>query len=199
MFAAENIFRMRWLSVLVQSWFTFLRAVPTPVWVLLMMVCLGMGPGRRYCRFVRAYNGVFYPCFCAELWKHPAGNYRSAGGNRRWQNRRILQRRAACGTFAAGSVDCHALWNKLFGMLPFWAWLARGGIGFIIARSIQGYEYGTAGVAIVLVFAFAYSIERLFIFIKNKIRWIALILNPRAGPAGNFFVCSKILRRADMV
>ena len=42
--AAENIFRMRWLSVLVQSWFTFLRAVPTPVWVLLMMVCLGMGP-----------------------------------------------------------------------------------------------------------------------------------------------------------
>ena len=25
----RNIFRMRWLSVLVQSWFTFLRAVPT--------------------------------------------------------------------------------------------------------------------------------------------------------------------------
>ncbi len=44
MFAAENIFRMRWLAELVQSWFTFLRAVPTPVWVLLMMVCLGMGP-----------------------------------------------------------------------------------------------------------------------------------------------------------
>ena len=43
MFAAENIFCMRWLSVLMQSWFTFLRAVPTPVWVLLMMVCLGMG------------------------------------------------------------------------------------------------------------------------------------------------------------
>ena len=48
--------------------------------------------------------------------------------------------------------------------------IGAGGIGFIIARSIQGYEYGTAGVAIVLVFAFAYSIERLFIFIKNKIR-----------------------------
>ena len=44
MFAAENIFGMRWLAILVQSWFTFLRAVPTPVWVLLMMVCLGMGP-----------------------------------------------------------------------------------------------------------------------------------------------------------
>ena len=48
--------------------------------------------------------------------------------------------------------------------------IGAGGIGFIIARSIQGYEYGTAGVAILLVFAFAYTIERTFIFIKNKLR-----------------------------
>ena len=49
--------------------------------------------------------------------------------------------------------------------------IGAGGIGFIIARSIQGYEYGTAGVAIVLVFAFAYSIERLVHFsLKIKIR-----------------------------
>lgn len=67
MFAAENIFRMRWLSVLVQSWFTFLRVVPTPVWVLLMIGMPRHGACRRYCRFVRAYNGVFYPCFRAEL------------------------------------------------------------------------------------------------------------------------------------
>ena len=44
MLAARNIFRIKWLSVLTQSLFTFLLAVPTPVWVLLMLVCLGMGP-----------------------------------------------------------------------------------------------------------------------------------------------------------
>ena len=44
MLAARNVFRLPWLSVLTQSFFTFLRAVPTPVWVLLMLVCLGMGP-----------------------------------------------------------------------------------------------------------------------------------------------------------
>ena len=44
MLAARNILRLPWLSVLTQSFFTFLRAVPTPVWVLLMLVCLGMGP-----------------------------------------------------------------------------------------------------------------------------------------------------------
>ena len=44
MLAARNIFRVPLLSFLTQSFFTFLRAVPTPVWVLLMLVCLGMGP-----------------------------------------------------------------------------------------------------------------------------------------------------------
>lgn len=44
MLAARNIFRIIWLSVLTQAFFTFLRAVPTPIWVLLMLVCLGMGP-----------------------------------------------------------------------------------------------------------------------------------------------------------
>ncbi|MBQ9091575.1 MAG: ABC transporter permease, partial [Anaerotignum sp.] len=41
MFAAENVFRHKRFSRFVQSFFTFLRAVPTPIWVLLMMVCLG--------------------------------------------------------------------------------------------------------------------------------------------------------------
>ena len=60
-------FRMRWLSVLVQSWFTFLRAVPTPGMGAFNDGVPWYGACRRYCRFVRAYNGVFYPCFRAEL------------------------------------------------------------------------------------------------------------------------------------
>ena len=44
MLAARNVFRVPVLSVATQALFTFLRAVPTPVWVLLMLVCLGMGP-----------------------------------------------------------------------------------------------------------------------------------------------------------
>ena len=44
-----------------------------------------------------------------------------------------------------------------------------GGIGFMISNSIQGYDYGTAGVAIVMVFLFAYCIERTFVAIKRAI------------------------------
>ena len=44
MLGAQNILHRKWLARFIQAFFTFLRAVPTPVWVLLMMVCLGMGP-----------------------------------------------------------------------------------------------------------------------------------------------------------
>lgn len=44
MLAARNVLGISALSVFVQSFFSFLRAVPTPIWVLLMLVCLGMGP-----------------------------------------------------------------------------------------------------------------------------------------------------------
>lgn len=38
----------------------------------------------------------------------------------------------------------------------------------MISNSLQGYDYGTAGVAILLVFLIAYAIERLFVAIKKK-------------------------------
>ncbi|MFR5601231.1 MAG: PhnE/PtxC family ABC transporter permease [Lachnospiraceae bacterium] len=47
--------------------------------------------------------------------------------------------------------------------------VGAGGIGFVISRNLQSYEYGTAGVAILFVFAVAYGIERLFVYIKRII------------------------------
>ena len=41
-------------------------------------------------------------------------------------------------------------------------------IGYVISNSLQGYNYGTAVTAILLVFIVAYSIERIFIRIKKK-------------------------------
>lgn len=46
--------------------------------------------------------------------------------------------------------------------------VGAGGIGYVISNSLQGYDYGTAGVAILLVFLVAYCIERLFVKIKKK-------------------------------
>ena len=46
--------------------------------------------------------------------------------------------------------------------------VGAGGIGYVISNSLQGYDYGTAGVAILLVFLVAYMIERVFVRIKRK-------------------------------
>lgn len=48
--------------------------------------------------------------------------------------------------------------------------VGAGGVGFVIANGIQNYEYGTAGVAILLVFALAYATERLFVCLKRRLR-----------------------------
>ena len=48
--------------------------------------------------------------------------------------------------------------------------VGAGGVGFVISTSIQGYEYGKAGLAILLVFLFAYLIERMFVNIKKRIK-----------------------------
>lgn len=46
--------------------------------------------------------------------------------------------------------------------------VGAGGIGYVISNSLQGYDYGTAGVAILLVFLVAYAIERMFVKIKKR-------------------------------
>ena len=46
--------------------------------------------------------------------------------------------------------------------------VGAGGVGYVISNRLQGYDYGTAGVAILLVFLVAYCIERVFVRIKKK-------------------------------
>lgn len=43
-FGARNLMKNKFVTYALSAFFTFLRAVPTPVWVLLALVCLGLGP-----------------------------------------------------------------------------------------------------------------------------------------------------------
>lgn len=68
MLASRNITKVKGVAVFTQAFFTFLRAVPTPVWVLLMMVCLGMGPEAGVAGLcVHTYNRVFYKIIFSEF------------------------------------------------------------------------------------------------------------------------------------
>lgn len=168
MLAAENILRVGWFSRLVQAFFTFLRAVPTPIWVLLMMVCLGMGPAAGIAGLCVHTTAFFTKSF--------AQSFESIPGE-------TLEALEATGVGRLG-VFLNAVLPSTLAQIIAWTGMrfeinfsecailgmvGAGGIGFVISNSIQGYEYGTAGVAIFLVFLLAYGIERIFVQIKKRI------------------------------
>lgn len=168
MLAAENIFRIRWFSRLLQCFFTFLRAVPTPIWVLLMMVCLGMGPAAGIAGLCVHTTAFFTKSFAQSFESIPA---------------ETLEALEATGVGRLG-VFLNAVLPSALAQIIAWTGMrfeinfsecailgmvGAGGIGFVISNSIQGYEYGTAGVSIFLVFLLAYSIERVFVQIKKRI------------------------------
>lgn len=167
MLAARNITKIKWLSVFTQSFFTFLRAVPTPVWVLLMLVCLGMGPEAGVAGLCVHTTAFFTKSFSQSFEDISA---------------ETLEALEATGTGRL-SIFINAVLPASFSQIIAWTGMrletnfsecavlgmvGAGGVGFVISRNLQSYEYGTAGVAIMLVFIIAYLIERLFVAIKRK-------------------------------
>ena len=166
MLAARNILRLPWLSVLTQSFFTFLRAVPTPVWVLLMLVSLGMGPEAGVAGLCVHTTAFFTKSFAQSFESIPE---------------ETIEALEATGTGRI-SIFTNAVLPAAFSQIVAWTGMrletnfsecailgmvGAGGIGYVISRNLQGYEYGTAGLAIFLVFLIAYCIERVFVRVKK--------------------------------
>lgn len=169
MLAAENIFKVRWLSVFVQSLFTFLRAVPTPIWVLMMMVCMGMGPSAGIAGLCVHTTAFFTRAFAQSFENIPEETLEAietTGVNKLgvFFNAVLPAALSQLIAWIAMRFEINFSECAILGMI------GAGGIGFVISKSIQSYEYGTAGAAIFLVFLFAYTIERIFVLIKAKIR-----------------------------
>ena len=167
MLAARNIFRYPWLSVLTQSFFTFLRAVPTPVWVLLMLVCLGMGPEAGVAGLCVHTTAFFTKSFAQSFESIPdetieALEVTGAGRLAIFVNAVLPAALSQIVAWAGMRLETNFSECAILGMV------GAGGVGYVISNSLQGYDYGTAGVAILLVFLVAYGIERVFVRVKKK-------------------------------
>ena len=167
MLAAKNVFRKPLLSTIVQSFFTFLRAVPTPIWVLLMLVCLGMGPEAGVAGLCVHTTAFFTRSFAQSFESIPEETIEAleATGTTRLS--------IFCNAILPGSLSQIVAWVGMrletnFSECAILGMVGAGGIGFVISSSLPGYDYGTAGTAILLVFAIAYLIERIFVQIKKK-------------------------------
>lgn len=167
MLAARNVFRIPLLSVVTQSFFTFLRAVPTPVWVLLMLVCLGMGPEAGVAGLCVHTTAFFTKSFAQSFESIPDETIEAlevTGASRLsiFTNAILPAALSQIVAWAGMRLETNFSECAILGMV------GAGGIGYVISNSLQGYDYDTAGVAILLVFLVAYCIERLFVKIKKK-------------------------------
>ena len=153
MLAAENVFRYKRFSRFVQSFFTFLRAVPTPIWVLLMMVCLGMGPAAGIAGLCVHTTAFFTKSFAQSFESISAETLEAleAAGTTRlgiFMNAVLPSSLAQIVAWTGMRFEINFSECAILGMV------GAGGVGFVISNSIQGYDYGTAGIAIFLVFLF---------------------------------------------
>jgi phosphonate transport system permease protein len=167
MLAAKNVFRIPFLSILVQSFFTFLRAVPTPVWVLLMMVCIGMGPEAGVAGLCVHTTAFFTKSFSQSFENIPDETVEAleVTGASRLQ---IFTNAIFPAAFSQIVAWTGMRLETNFSECAILGMVGAGGVGYVISNSLQGYDYGTAGVAIFLVFVTAFGIERMFVRIKRK-------------------------------
>jgi len=167
MLAARNVFHVPALSFLTQSFFTFLRAVPTPVWVLLMLVCLGMGPEAGVAGLCVHTTAFFTKSFAQSFESIPGETLEAlevTGASRLsiFFNAVLPAALSQIVAWAGMRLETNFSECAILGMV------GAGGVGFVISNSLQGYDYGTAGTAILLVFLVAYCIERIFVRVKKK-------------------------------
>ena len=166
--AAENILHIKGLPTFVKSFFSFIRAVPTLVWVLLMLVCLGFGPAAGIVGLC-IHTTAFFTRSFAQSFEDVSGEViealeaTGAGKMQIFFNAILSSSLSQIIAWIGMRFEINFAECAILGMV------GAGGIGFMISNSIQSYEYGTAGVAIVLVFVFAYFIERIFVIIKRTL------------------------------
>lgn len=167
-FAANNVLKIKGMPIFVKSFFSFIRAVPTLVWVLLMLVCLGFGPAAGIVGLC-VHTTAFFTRSFAQSFEDvsdeviEALEVTGAGRLQIFFNAILSSSMSQIIAWIGMRFEINFAECAILGMV------GAGGVGFMISNSIQSYEYGTAGVAIVLVFLFAYLIERVFIAIKRTL------------------------------
>lgn len=167
MLAARNVFKINALSIFTQAFFSFLRAVPTPIWVLLMLVCFGMGPEAGVAGLCIHTTAFFTKSFAQSFESIPDETL-EALETTGTSKINVFFNAVLPAAFSQIVAWCGMRLEINFSECAILGMVGAGGVGFVIANSLHGYDYGTAGFAILLVFITAYSIERLFVNIKKK-------------------------------
>jgi phosphonate transport system permease protein len=167
--AAENICPWKPLSPVIKSFLAFVRAVPTPVWVLLVLASMGFGMASGITGLgfhATAFFGMVFAQLFEEVPDGAIEAVRAAGGN------------------SAQVFFCAVLPSSLSGIIAWTAlrfetnyqeaailgMVGAGGIGYTIMAAMNSYKLGRAGLAVLILLAFALGIELLSTALKQRVK-----------------------------
>ena len=167
LFGSEKVSPFPRAAKAVRGFATFLRNIPALVWAFILFSSLGIG------------TGVGFVALCITSF---AFMVRAFVETMEDVSQDCVESLQAVGDSFPQRVSQAILPSCLSGFLSWFLYCVEvnirastivgmvggGGVGYVISNSLQGYDYGTAGVAILLVFLVAYFIERIFVRIKKK-------------------------------
>jgi phosphonate transport system permease protein len=167
--AAENISPWKPLSPIIKSFLAFIRAVPTPVWVLLVLASMGFGMASGITGLgfhATAFFGMVFAQLFEEVPDEAIEAVRAAGANR-------VQ--VFFGAVLPSSLSGIIAWTALrfetnYQEAAILGMVGAGGIGYTIMAAMNSYKLGRAGLAVLIVFVFALGIELLSTAIKQRVK-----------------------------
>ncbi|MDR2079130.1 MAG: ABC transporter permease subunit [Treponema sp.] len=167
--AARNITPWKPLSVLLKSVFAFVRAVPTPVWVLLVLASMGFGMASGVMGLgfhVTAFFGKVFAQIFEEVPGDTIEAIRATGANRVQIFFTAVLPSSLPGIIAwtALRFETNYVEAAILGMV------GAGGIGYTIMAAMNSYKLGRAGLAVLMAFMVALGIELLSTYIKRRVK-----------------------------
>jgi phosphonate transport system permease protein len=167
--AAENISPWKPLPPVIKSFLAFIRAVPTPVWVLLVLASMGFGmaSGITGLSFhATAFFGMVFAQLFEEVPDEAIEAVRAAGANRMQVFFNVVLPSSLSGIIAWTALRFETNYQEaaILGMV------GAGGVGYTIMAAMNSYKLGRAGLAVLIVFVFALGIELLSTYIKRRVK-----------------------------
>ena len=167
--AARNITPWQPLSIALKCFFAFIRAVPTPVWVLLVLASMGFGMASGIMGLgfhVVAFFGRVFAQIFEEVPEETIEALKATGAGR-------IQ--VFFGAVFPSSFSSIIAWTALrfetnYSEAAILGMVGAGGVGYTIMAAMNSYKLGRAGLAVLIVFIFALGIELLTTCIKRKVR-----------------------------
>ncbi len=166
-FMAKNTTPSKVLSVLMSAVFTFLRAIPSIIWVLLVLVCVGFGSTAGIVGICISSTSFFAKSFAQcfeEVSDETIEALKAMGASKMSIFFRAILPSAFTGLLAWTSIS----FESNFEASAVLGTVGAGGIGYVVSNSMGRYAYGQAIVAIMVMLAFIYTMEVGFTILKEK-------------------------------